>query len=1027
MKSVQSMALSTAIGIALASTGMYSMGALASPTHAAPESSAKTNARETSEPYIITYTEAGLINYTGGVATLERTAPDASRNERLNRNTPAARNYEAYLEAQREMHRTSIESVLRRTLEVTHSYGITFNGVAADLSEAEAERIRALPGVESVRPAGVYHIDTYRGPEFIGAGEVWNNFGSGDKGEGVKVGIIDSGANSMHPSFANDAACGFSASNPKLIAKDCSSSSGGICNGGNPQAASGNGHGVHTAGTAAGNTIDNTASPSPGLPGSQTMSGVAPCAQVYSYLVCATNTCAGAWIAAGIQNAIADGVDVINFSISGGTSPWGDNDRTFLDAVGNGTFVAASAGNTSDSVPNPVGQVNHRGPWVMTVAASTHDKQAAPRLTLTGPGTPPATTQNVALNPGSTTFVNSTPNWSGKPIKTYPGNLIACSANGVIPPNTFSNSIAVVRRGDCPFTEKITNAYNAGAEMVVIANNAAGGINMDTTGAPNVPAYSIGMTEGDAIISFVGTNPSNSVADVTALLIEPRQGDVLADFSFRGPTPGNLADLTKPDITAPGVDIYAATDPGSGQYEFMSGTSMSGPHVAGAGALMKGVHGDWSPVEIRSALMMTAKLAGFRENGTTPWNIDDTGSGRVQVDLAALAGLTMNETKANFLAANPSGGSINIKELNVPSMRNMNCNYGCSWTRTVRNRMGMAGNWTVSSDTPSNFSVAASPSTFSLAPDAEQTITFTATPNTNITAIAFGNVFLTEDAGLSPEQHITVAIKGQGGTSYTVGGTASGTSGAGLALKLNGGANLAVAGDGAFTFPDTLPDGTAYTVTVATAPAQQVCEVANGSGTISGANVTNVQVTCQTVPHYTIGGTVSGTSGAGLALKLNGGAPYSIAGDGPFAFPETLPSGANYTVTISTPPTGQTCSVVNGSGTVAAANVDNVSVICTDNPPQPYPVGGRIRGLAGTVVLQLNDGLTISRGANGIYNFIPGLSEGDDYEVTVLTQPAGQLCVVSNATGTMPAAPVTNADVDCAAATPEIFEDGFED
>ncbi|NCT68669.1 MAG: S8 family serine peptidase [Rhodanobacteraceae bacterium] len=781
------MTLTSAIGIALAGAGMQAVADAARPYQLTDVASDAANVDGT---YIITFAEAGLFNYEGGVSGFARTAPNKASGERkLDRTSQAARSYEAYLEAQRAVHRTAIENAIKRPLDVTHSYGITFNGVAASLSPEEAAEIAKLPGIESVRPAGVYHLDTYRGPAFIGADKIWDGSGTpsgvGTKGQGVKVGVIDGGANSTHPSFANDPTCGLSASVPKLTARDCSTSAGGICNGPDPEANPTYGHGVHTASTVAGNTIDNTANPPPSLPDGTTMSGVAPCAQVFQYKVCPTNSCGGAAIAAGIQNAIADGVDAINFSISGGTSPWSssESDRMFLDAVDAGIFVAASAGNTSTTITNPVGQVNHRGPWVMTVAASTHDEKIGPTLWAAGPGTPPPATQKIALNPGSTTDSGATTDLTGMPIADYPANLIGCTANGGFPANHFQGKIAVVRRGTCPFTEKITNAANAGASMVLIANNQVGSINMDTTGAPAVPAFSLDQVSGDALIAFIDANPPGTVdpdvifkdgfdgaaaptgatANYRRVAAASRQGDVLADFSFRGPTPAPLADLSKPDITAPGVDIYAATDPASGQYEFLSGTSMSGPHVAGSGALMKAVHPDWTPMEIRSALMMTAKSDGFQENGTTPWNIDDVGSGRVRVDQAARAGLTMNETKANFLAADPSGGSITVKELNVPSLRNMACNGTCTWTRKVKNRLATSGNWTVTTVTDPAFSVTVSPSTFNLAPGAEQTLTFTASPSANITAPKFGYVTLKENGGLSPDQRITVAIKGTAG------------------------------------------------------------------------------------------------------------------------------------------------------------------------------------------------------------------------------------------------------------------------
>jgi subtilisin family serine protease len=775
-KSFRLMTLTSAIGLALAGAGMQSSTNVQAADIAPAAAAAQANG---SEKYIVTFAEDGLLDYTGSVNGLQATAPKAVGTRKLDTRSAAAQAYDAYLAAQRENHRLAIESVLGRPLAVTHSYSVTLNGIAADMTAAEAAGIAGLPGVKSVAPAGVEQLVTYRGPEFIGADKIWDGTATpthtGTMGEGVVVGDLDGGTNSDHPSFANDPVCGFSANEPKLVAKDCSTSSGGLCTGPNPEANPGFGHGVHTSSTIAGNTLDNTAVPAPALPDGITMSGVAPCAAIRHYKVCQTNSCGGADILAGVQNAITDQVDVLNFSISGGTSPWNDNDRNFLDAVHADVFVAAAAGNNTTADPVVVGRVNHRGPWVMTVAASTQDEIIGPSMSMVAPGSPPASVIGIPLNPGSTTPASETPTYSGHPVKSDPANIAGCTDTGGFAAGYFTGAIALVRRGAsqaggtaCTFTEKITNAFNAGADMVVIANNQIGSISMDTTGAPDVPAFSIGsVVTGDALIAFVAADEANSAADVAPIAVANTQGDVLADFSYRGPTPAPLADETKPDISAPGVNIYAALDDSDGNYGFMSGTSMATPHVTGAGALVRAVHPAWSVTEVKSAMMMTATNAnGVHEDGTTPWNIDDVGSGRVDLTKAALAGLTMDETYENFLAANPSGGSIDIKTLNVPALRNLACTPDCSWTRTVKNQLATPGTWQVTSSTGTgsgtSFAVVASPANFTLAPGETRTITFTATPNGDVTAIAFGNVILHEAAGQAPDQHITMAVEGEG-------------------------------------------------------------------------------------------------------------------------------------------------------------------------------------------------------------------------------------------------------------------------
>lgn len=756
-KSMHTKTLASAIGIAL-------LGATFNVPATTAGNSVQAEARQS---YIVKFAETGLLHYAGGIQGIAATSPASVGTRKLDVHTPAAIAYSQYLQDQRAAHVSAIAQKIGTAVSPTHNYGVTMNGVAIELTATEAAAAATVPGVVSVKAAGTYHIDTYRGPAFIGADQIWDGSATptnvGTFGEGILAAIIDGGTNLDHPSFADDAACGFNGGNPKLTAFDCSTTDGGgACNGPNVEANPTFGHGVHTSSTVAGNTIDNTAVPPPALPDGRTMSGVAPCAAIVQFKACPSNTCGGAALAAGIENSIVAGADVLNYSISGGTSPWNDLDRAFLDAVDADVFVAASAGNTRPETPDPVGQVNHRGPWVMTVAASTQDEIIGPSISLSGPGTPPVETSGIPMSPGSTT--TSTPELTDQPIKTYPTNVEGCTASGGIPAGTFTGSIALLSRGTCTFTEKVTNATDAGAVMVVIYNNTFGPINMDTTGSPPTPNYSIFQADGLALSAFIDANPTDSTADTVAIGEGATQGDVLADFSFRGPTPAPLADLQKPDITAPGVNIYAAFDDASGNYAFLSGTSMSSPHTAGAAALVRAVNPTWTVPEVKSAMQTTAVQEGFQEDGVTSWNIDDIGSGRVDLSKAALAGLTLDETFANFLAANPATGG-DVKTLNLAALRNLSCTPDCSWTRTVTNRLDESGTWDTSFVASSgNITAEASPANFTLAPGATQVVTITATPPAGppMTEIGFGNLTFSEASGLSPNQHFTVAISGEG-------------------------------------------------------------------------------------------------------------------------------------------------------------------------------------------------------------------------------------------------------------------------
>ena len=168
-----------------------------------------------------------------------------------------------------------------------------------------------------------------------------------------------------------------------------------------------------------------------------------------------------------------------------------------------------------------------------------------------------------------------------------------------------------------------------------------------------------------------------------------------------------------------------------------------------------------------------------------------------------------------------------------------------------------------------------------------------------------------------------------------------------------------------------------------------------------------------TIPTYSVGGTVSGLTGT-MVLQDNGGDNRSVTANGPFTFPTQLASGAAYAVTVKTQPSGQTCAVSGGTGTVGSANVTSVGVTCTTTPPTTYSVGGTVSGLTGTAVLQDNGGDNLSVTANGSFAFATKLTSGSAYSVTVLTQPTGQTCTVGGGTGTVGSANITSVAVTCA-------------
>ncbi|HEX3948246.1 MAG TPA: kelch repeat-containing protein [Steroidobacteraceae bacterium] len=253
---------------------------------------------------------------------------------------------------------------------------------------------------------------------------------------------------------------------------------------------------------------------------------------------------------------------------------------------------------------------------------------------------------------------------------------------------------------------------------------------------------------------------------------------------------------------------------------------------------------------------------------------------------------------------------------------------------------------------------------------------------------------------------------GTGGTTtLTIGGSVTGlVSGTSVVLADNAG-TATITANGNYSFTATFNSGASYDVTVSQQPAGGNCMVTNGSGTLGTGNVTNILVAC-TPNNYTISGTVAGMlGGRSLTLQDNGGNSTTVAASGGFSFSSPVASGSNYAVTIMAQPAGQTCSVTNGSGIVAAADITDVSINCSDNT---YNVGVTVTGLgAGSLVLQNNGADNLTVAASGMFNFNTAVASGSNYAVTVLTQPAGQTCAVSNGSGTIVGANISNVTVAC--------------
>lgn len=261
---------------------------------------------------------------------------------------------------------------------------------------------------------------------------------------------------------------------------------------------------------------------------------------------------------------------------------------------------------------------------------------------------------------------------------------------------------------------------------------------------------------------------------------------------------------------------------------------------------------------------------------------------------------------------------------------------------------------------------------------------------------------------------------------FTLGGTVSGLSGT-VVLQNNGGDDITISSNGGFAFPTTVASGATYAVAVVTQPASpisQTCTVSAGTGTATNADITSVRVDC-TTDTFTVGGTVTGLAGTGLVLRDNAGDDLTITSNGTFAFATPVASGSGYDVTVLANPSApqQTCVVSAGAGTVGGGDVTSVVVTCTTDR---FTVGGTVSGLVGgDLVLRNNGGDDLTINGNGQFTFATSVPNGQPYSVTIASGPIpAQTCTITNGSGTMPAADVTNVVVTCTSCGDGLVQSG---
>ena len=715
--------------------------------------------------YIVEMVDSPVVAYKGGIKGLKATAP--KNGQKIDPNSSDVVNYVNYLKSN---HDNALGKVGGQKI---YDYVYSYNGFAAKLSLEQANKLAAMDGVLAVNADEALTLDTSSTPGFLGLnapGGLWN---IGVKGEDVIIGIVDGGIWPESLSFSDRTGVNGNASkdgkldyqqipgwhgkcvpgeefnasmcNQKLIGAQYYNSGWGGNDGIDAQLPweynsprDFGGHGTHTASTAGGNA-NVPATGAAAVFGS--VSGIAPRARIAAYKVCWQTPTGGSCFStdsvAAIDQAVADGVDVINFSISGSRTNFRDSvEIAFLFAADAGVFVAASAGNSGPTSST----VAHPGPWLTTVAAGTHNRNGEGSVTL-GNG---ATYYGASLATAVTApLIDSTA--AGLP-GADPTAVALCysSADGGngLDPAKVAGKIVVCDRGTTARVNKSLAVQEAGGVGMILVNTSVSSLNADFHFVPTVHLQS---TDRAAVKAYAATPGATATINQASIVLNA-PAPFTASFSSRGPLLAGNGDILKPDLIAPGQDILAAVAPPGNagrDFDLYSGTSMSSPHVAGLGALMKDLHPDWSPMMIKSALMTTG--VDVLDGGTPPAAetnpvlIFRQGAGHVRPNNAADPGLVFDSgfnDWLNFICGTQPGSfcsaftPIDPSNLNVASIAIGDLAGSQTVTRTVKNVGSSAATYNFSYTGLVGFTVSASPSSFTLAKGASQTITFTFTRTT---------------------------------------------------------------------------------------------------------------------------------------------------------------------------------------------------------------------------------------------------------------------------------------------------------
>jgi subtilisin family serine protease len=634
----------------------------------------------TAKTYIVQMIQAPAVAYEGGEAGLDATKP--AKGAKINPNSAAVKKYAEYLAAQ---HDAVLEKVGGGAK--VYDYVYTYNGFAAKLTDGQKAALEKQAGVLAITEQELVTADTSSTPEFLGLtakGGLWEQLGGPDggkkgvgAGEDVVIGIVDSGIWPESKSFTDRDAKGklvyqqipgwhgkctpgeaFTASlcNQKLIGGQHFNAAWGGNAGIDAErpwefnsVRDYNGHGTHTASTSGGNYGVQATGPASVF---GKVSGIAPRARIAAYKALwstqdgATASGFTGDLVAAVDQAVADGVDVINYSISGSQTNFADPVMiSFLFAADAGVFVAASAGNSGPTTST----VAHAGPWMTTVAAGTHNRDGKGSVTLGNGVTYQGASVATAVGPAP--LVDSTTVGLAGAAADRVALCYAAADNGgtpVLDPAKVAGKIVLCDRGVTGRVNKSLAVQQAGGVGMILVNTSPNSINADFH---FVPTVHLPDTDRAAVKAYAATPGATATINASTIVFNA-PAPFTASFSSRGPLTAGAGDLLKPDVIAPGQDILAAVaPPGNAGRDFnlYSGTSMSSPHVAGLGALLKDLHPNWSPMAIKSALMTSAGDVLDGPN-TNPLVIFRQGAGHVRPNSAADPGLVYDSSWNDWLA-----------------------------------------------------------------------------------------------------------------------------------------------------------------------------------------------------------------------------------------------------------------------------------------------------------------------------------------------------------------------------------------